>query len=151
MERYCLHNKYVPQRMGPTPEPGEARRVDRNSAFRETSSIKEEPGNIRCEGWNYGSYESDSVINRMEQGESCQRAKRNQDGRREEENDAPFLILGPVEPVPERDHSTCESVYKAAYKKYTPGIGIALEPIVYDSANAATDKPSNSYVIKFGT
>jgi hypothetical protein len=51
------------------------------------------------------------------------------------------LILGPVEPVPERNHSTCESVYKAAYKKYTPGIGIALEPIVYDSANAATYKP----------
>lgn len=51
------------------------------------------------------------------------------------------LILGPVEPVPERNHSTCKSVYKAAYKKYTPGIGIALEPIVYDSANAATYKP----------
>ena len=55
MERYCLHNKYVPQRMGPTPEPRKARRVDGNSAFRETSSIKQEPGNIRCEGGNYGS------------------------------------------------------------------------------------------------
>ena len=52
------------------------------------------------------------------------------------------LILGPVEPVPERYHSTCETVYKAPYKKYTPGIGIALEPIVYDSANAATYKPA---------
>jgi hypothetical protein len=51
------------------------------------------------------------------------------------------LILGPVEPVPERYYSTCKSVYKAAYKKYTPGIGIALEPIVNDSANAATYKP----------
>ena len=87
MERYCLHNKYVPQRMGPTPS--QARRVDGKSAFREASSIKEETGNIRCEGWNYRSlhqvksiivaiwfkwrrtYESDSVINRMGQGESC--------------------------------------------------------------------------------
>jgi hypothetical protein len=51
------------------------------------------------------------------------------------------LILGPVEPVPERYNSTCESVYKAAYKKYTPDTGIALEPIVNDSANAATYKP----------
>jgi hypothetical protein len=51
------------------------------------------------------------------------------------------LILGPVEPVPERYNSTCQSVYKAAYKKYTPGIGIALEPIINDSANAATYKP----------
>jgi hypothetical protein len=55
MERYCLHNKYVPQRMGPTPKPGEARRVDGNSAFREASGIKEETGNIRSEGWNYRS------------------------------------------------------------------------------------------------
>src|SRR6266849_3239848 len=51
------------------------------------------------------------------------------------------LILGPVEPVPERCHSSCESVYKAAYKKYYPGLGMALEPIVNDSANAATNKP----------
>jgi hypothetical protein len=55
MEPYCPHNKYVPQRMRATPEPGEAGRVDGKSAFRETSSIKQEPGNIRCEGWNYRS------------------------------------------------------------------------------------------------
>ena len=36
-------------------------------------------------------YESDSVIDRTEQGESCPGAKRYQDGRGEEENDAPFL------------------------------------------------------------
>jgi hypothetical protein len=49
------------------------------------------------------------------------------------------LILGPVEPGPERYHSTCKSVYKTSYKKYIPGTGIALEPVVNDSANAATD------------
>ena len=58
-----------------------------------------------------------------------------------EKDEIKNLILGPVEPVPERYYSTCESVYKAAYKKYTTGIGIALEPIVNDSANAATYKP----------
>jgi hypothetical protein len=52
-----------------------------------------------------------------------------------------YLILGPIEPVPERYHSTCESVYKATHNKYIPGIGIALEPIVNDTANAATDEP----------
>ena len=51
------------------------------------------------------------------------------------------LVLGPVEPVPKRYHSTCESVYKAAYKIHNPGIGVALEPIVNDSSNAATYKP----------
>ena len=51
------------------------------------------------------------------------------------------LVLGPVEPVPERYHSASESVNKATYKKYTAGIGVALEPIVYDSADAATYKP----------
>lgn len=59
----------------------------------------------------------------------------------EEDKKTKNLILGPVEPVPERYNSTCEPVYKAAYKKYTPGIGTALEPIVDDSANAATYKP----------
>ena len=42
---------------------------------------------------------------------------------------------------PERYHSACQSVYKATYKKYTPDIGIALEPIVNNCANPATYKP----------
>jgi hypothetical protein len=45
----------MPQRVGPTPKPGESRRVDGKGAFREASSIKEETGNIRCEGWKYRS------------------------------------------------------------------------------------------------
>ena len=36
-------------------------------------------------------YESDSVIDRLKQGKSCQGAKRDQDGRGEEGNDVPFL------------------------------------------------------------
>ena len=40
-------------------------------------------------------------------------------------------------------HSASESVNKPTYKKYTrpPGIGVALEPTICDSANAATYKP----------
>ncbi len=56
MQRYCPHDKYVPQRMGPTTKPGESRRVDGEGAFREASSIKEETGDIRCDGWNNGTY-----------------------------------------------------------------------------------------------
>ena len=41
--------------MGPTPKPGEARRVDGKGALWEASSIKEQTGNIRCEGRNYRS------------------------------------------------------------------------------------------------
>ena len=41
--------------MRSTPKPCEARRIDGKSTFREASSIEEETGNIRCEGWNYRS------------------------------------------------------------------------------------------------
>ena len=58
-----------------------------------------------------------------------------------EKNENKNLILPPVERVPERHHGTCESVHQATYKKYSPSIGVALERIVNNSANAATNQP----------
>jgi hypothetical protein len=56
VQGYCPHNKYVPQRVRPTAKPGQARRIQGKYALREASGIKEKAGDIRCEGWKYGSF-----------------------------------------------------------------------------------------------
>jgi hypothetical protein len=56
VQGYCPHNKYVPQRVGPTANPSEAGRIDGKHALREASGIKEKASDIRRERWKYRSF-----------------------------------------------------------------------------------------------
>jgi len=69
VQGYCPHDKYVPQRVRPTAKPGQARRIHGKYALREASGIKEKAGDIRCEGWKYGSNKSNGVVDGIQERE----------------------------------------------------------------------------------